>query len=253
MPKNIRVSTVENLVKPIADPSVPFVRTVINGYFHTITNLFYDTIVVRYLIVCPRPDIAGLGPGETIRDRTYTTSSFIGPANHSIIWDITGGPANGQTYVGELLYIGKSDCSFFYLTENFKLCRGWTAQLAVLPFLGDPRILTDPKLEIRSHISLGITGLNIDITARDVQVPVLLSSEQRGTFVPYDDPFTSDVSKVAQLDTSITLGSGKAENIIPYPASPSPVPANVSTFATSNGIVTPAELEPFIDVIKNLV
>jgi len=253
MSKSIRVSTVENLVKPIADPSVPFVRTVINGYFHTITNLYSDTIVVQWLVVCPRPDVAGLGPGETISDRTYTTSSFIAPANHTIIWDITGGNANGQTDVSELQYIGRSECSFFYLTRAFKMCRGWTAQLAVLPFLGNPQILLNPKLEIRSHISLAIIALNLDTTARDVQVPVLLSSEQRGTFVPYNDPFTSDVSKVSQLDTSITLGSGKAENIIPYAAGGNTIPANVTNFANNNGIVTPAQLEPFVDVIKNLV
>ena len=253
MSKSIRVSTVENLVKPIADPSVPFVRTVINGYFQTITNLWSNTIGVRWLIVCPRPDVAGLGPGETINDRTYTTSAFLAPANHTIIWDITGGPANGQTDVGELLYIGKSDCSFFYLTKPYKLCRGWTAQLAVLPFLGNPNVLLNPKLEIRSHISLAITGIGTDITAREVQIPVMLSAEQRGTFVPYNNPFTNDVREVSQLDTSLSLGSGQAENNILWTAAPNPIPSNVSTFATGNGIVTPTELEPFVDVIKNLV
>lgn len=253
MSKSIRVSTVENLVKPIADPSVPFVRTVINGYFHTITNLYNDTIVVQWLIVCPRPDIAGLAPGETINDRTYTTSAFLAPANHTIIWDITGGNNNGQTSVSELLYIGRSDCSFFYLTRGFKMCSGWTAQLAVLPFLGNPQVLLNPKLEIRSHISLAIVALGNEVTAREVQIPVLLSSEQRGTFVPYNDPFTTDVSKVSQLDTSITLGSGKAENNILYNAAGNTIPPNVAAFATANGIVTPTQLEPFVDVIRNLV
>lgn len=254
MAKSLRISTVENLVKPIADPAVPFVRTCINGYFHTISNLYRNTIVVQWLIVCPRPDIAGQGPGEVLRDRTYTTSAFFGPANHSIIWDITGGNASGQTYVGELQYIGRTECLFVYLTDQFKLCRGWTAQLAVLPFLGNPQVLLNPKLEIRSHIALGITDVALsNDTDRNIQVPVLLSSEQRGTFVPYNDPFTNDVSKVSQLDTSITLGSGKAENTILYTTSPNPIPTNVANFATSNGIVTPAQLEPFVDVLVNLV
>jgi hypothetical protein len=253
MSKSIRVSTVENLVKPIADPSVPFVRTVINGYFQTITNLYNVTIAVRWLIVCPRPDIAGLAPGETINDRTYTTSAFLAPANHTIIWDITGGNSFGQTDVGELLYIGKSDCSFFYLTNAYKLCRGWTAQLAVLPFLGNPNTLLNPKLEIRSHISLAIVGIGANISTGQVQVPVMLSAEQRGTFVPYNNPFTTNVAEVSQLDTSLTLGSGRAENNILWTATPNTVPPNVSTFATSNGVVTPSELEPFVDVISNLV
>lgn len=252
MSKSIRVSTVENLVKPIADPSVPFVRTVINGYFQTITNLYNTTIAVRWLIVCPRPDVAGLAPGETINDRTYTTSAFLAPANHTIIWDITGGNQFGQTAVGELLYIGKSDCNFFYLTDGYKLCRGWTAQLAVLPFLGNPQTLLNPKLEIRSHISLAIIGVGANITS-NVQIPVMLSAEQRGTFVPYSNPFTTDVREVSQLDTSLTLGSGRAENSILYTAAPNPIPANVSTFATSNGVVPPSDLEPFVDVIRNLV
>lgn len=253
MAKSIRVSTVENLVKPIADPSVPFVRTVINGYFQTISNLYNTTIVVQWLIVCPRPDIAGITPGETINDRTYTTSAFLAPANHTIIWDITGGNSFGQTDVSELTYIGKSDCSFFYLTRPYKLCRGWTAQLAVLPFLGNPQVLLNPKLEIRSHISLAILALGDPPPGRQAQIPVLLSAEQRGTFVPYNNPFTNDVREVSQLDTSLSLGSGQAENNILWNVAPNPIPPNVSTFATSNGIVTPAELEPFVDVLVNLV
>lgn len=254
MAKSIRISTVENLVKPIADPSVPFVRTCINGYFHTFANLFSNTIIVQFLVVCPRPDVAGLAPGETIRDRTYTTSSFLGPANHSIILDITGGNSSGQTTVGELTYIGKTECLFVYLTNEYKLCRGWTAQLAVLPFLGNPQVLLNPKLEIRSHIALGIKEAAIgNDTGRNIGIPLLMSSEQRGTFVPFNDPFTNDVSKVSQLDTSITLGSGKAENIIPYSTTPNFIPPNVADFATNNGIVTPGDLEPFVDVLVNLV
>ncbi len=252
MAKSIRVSTVENLVKPIADPSVPFVRTVINGYFQTISNLYNTTIAVRWLIVCPRPDVAGLAPGETIEDRTYTTSAFLAPANHTIIWDITGGNSFGQTDVSELTYIGKSDCSFFYLTKAYKLCRGWTAQLAVLPFLGNPQVLLNPKLEIRSHISLAIVGLGAEPPSRQTQIPVMLSAEQRGTFVPYNNPFTNDVREVSQLDTSLTLGSGKAENNILWTSGGNFIPQNVIDFANGNGI-DPAELEPFVDVIQNLV
>lgn len=253
MAKSIRVSTVENLVKPIADPSVPFVRTCINGYFHTIANLYNDTIVVQWLIVSPRPDVNGLAPGETINDRTYTTSTFLNPANHTIIYDITGGNQFGQTSVTELIYIGRSKCAFFYLTQAYKLCSGGTAQLAVLPFLGNPQTLLNPKLEIRSHISLGIVQLASDPQTRQTQIPVLLSSEQRGTFVPYNNPFTNDVREVSQLDTSITLGSGKAENNILWTAAGNPIPQNVADFANNNGIVTPAQLEPFVDVLVNLV
>lgn len=252
MSKSIRVSTVENLVKPIADPSVPFVRTVIDGYFLNITNLWSNTIVVRWLVVCARPDVAGLAPGEVINDRTYTTSAFLAPANHNVIWDITGGPSFGQTDVSELQYIGRSECNFFYLTRAYKMCRGWTAQLAVLPFLGNPNVLLNPKLEIRSHISLAITDLGAAPTV-NTQIPVMLSAEQRGTFVPYSNPFTTDVSEVSQLNTSLSLGSGQAENNILWTPTPNPIPANVSAFATSNGIVPPSTLEPFVDVIRNLV
>lgn len=252
MSKSLRVSTVENLVKPIADPSVPFVRTVIDGYFLNITNLWSSTIVVQWLVVCPRPDIAGQAPGEVIEDRTYTTSAFLAPANHNVIWDVTGGPAFGQTFVGELQYIGKSDCNFFYLTRAFKMCRGWTAQLAILPFLGNPNVLLNPKLEIRSHISLAIVDLGNAPTV-NTQIPVMLSAEQRGTFVPYSNPFTTDVSEVSQLNTSLTLGTGRAENNILWTPTPNPIPANVSAFATGNGIVPPVTLEPFVDVIRNLV
>jgi hypothetical protein len=252
MSKSIRVSTVENLVKPIADPSVPFVRTVINGYFLTISNLFSSTIVVQWLVVCPRPDVAGLNPSELFSDRTYTTSAFSGPANHTIIWDITGGSSFGQTDVSELQYIGKSECNFFYLTRQYKLCRGWTAQLAILPFLGNPEVLLNPKLEIRSHLSMAVVA--VDSSSRiGGSIPILHSAEQRGTFVPTRDPFTSDLSRVSQLNTSLTLASGQAENLIPFTGTPNVIPPNVSAFATNNGIVTPAQLEPFVDVIRNFV
>ncbi len=252
MSKSIRVSTVENLVKPIADPSVPFVRTVINGYFLNVCNLFSSTIVVQWLVVCPRPDISVQTPGEVLGDRTYTTSAFAGPANHTVIWDVTGGTSFGQTDVSELQYIGKSDCDFFYLTKQYKLCRGWTAQLALLPFLGNPNVLLNPKLEIRSHLAMAITGIGNAPTV-NTQIPILHSAEQRGTFVPTNNPFTANVSEVAQLNTSLTLATGRAENNVLWTPVPNTIPANVSAFATGNGIVTPAQLEPFVDVIRNFV
>jgi hypothetical protein len=252
MSKSIRVSTVENLVKPIADPSVPFVRTVINGYFLTLSNLYSNTIAVQWLVVCPRPDVYGQTPGEVLGDRTYTTSLFNGPANHTIIWDITGGTSFGQTSVSELQYIGASGENFFYLTRAFKLLRGSTAQLAVLPFLGNPNTLLNPKLEIRSHLAMALVGLGNAPTV-NTQVPILHSAEQRGTFVPTNNPFTTNVAEVAQLDTSLTLASGQAENNVLWTPVPNTIPANVSAFATANGIVTPAQLEPFVDVIRNFV
>jgi hypothetical protein len=252
MSKSIRVSTVENLVKPIADPSVPFVRTVINGYFLTISNLWSNTIVIQWLVVCPRPDISVQTPGEVLGDRTYTTSLFNGPANHTVIWDVTGGTSFGQTSVSELQYIGASGENFFYLTRAFKFRRGATAQLAILPFLGNPNVLLNPKLEIRSHLSMAILDLG-NAPLGNTNIPILHSAEQRGTFVPTNNPFTTNVAEVAQLDTSLTLASGQAENNVLWTPVPNVIPANVSAFATANGIVTPGQLEPFVDVIRNFV
>ncbi len=253
MSKSIRVSTVENLVKPIADPSVPFVRTVINGYFLTISNLWSNTIGVQWLIVCPRPDVYGQTPGEVLGDRTYTTSLFNGPAaNHTVIWDVTGGTSFGQTSVSELQYIGASAENFFYLTSGFKLRRGGTAQLAILPFLGNPNVLLNPKLEIRSHLAMALIGLGSAPTV-NTNIPILHSAEQRGTFVPTNNPFTTDVREVAQLNTSLESATGRAENNVLWTPTPNVIPANVSTFATTNGIVAPTQLEPFVDVIRNFV
>jgi hypothetical protein len=252
MSKSIRVSTVENLVKPIADPSVPFVRTVINGYFLTISNLYNDTIVIQWLVVSPRPDISVQTPGEVLGDRTYTTSLFNGPANHTVIWDVTGGTSFGQTSVSELQYIGASAENFFYLTRAFKFRRGATAQLAILPFLGNPNVLLNPKLEIRSHLAMAILELG-GAPRVNTNIPILHSAEQRGTFVPYNNPFTTNVAEVAQLNTSLTLASGQAENNVLWTPTPNVIPANVSSFATTNGIVTPGQLEPFVDVIRNFV
>ncbi|MEO1370763.1 MAG: hypothetical protein AAFX50_26565, partial [Acidobacteriota bacterium] len=88
------VSTFENLVKPIADPSASFVRKAISGYFCTISNITGLQADFRFLVAIPTftPPSA---PGELFYDRELTVSDVQGgpqddptsaQGNHNSIW-----------------------------------------------------------------------------------------------------------------------------------------------------------------------
>lgn len=254
-----RVSTFENLVKPIADPSAPFVRTAISGYFLTISNLSTDA-EFRLLVVIPSFTVPG-APGESFFDRELTVSDAQGgpqndpnapQGNHTIIYDVTGGIQAGQTAVGELTYLGATDCAKLYWTDRYELCRGGTAQFAILPNLSPfgPPLIADDRLEIRGWVAIGRYASQI--ISLNASNPVLVSPEQRGTFIPTGldtgtDPV--DLSHISQLNTSLPVAGGKA---IVEPRRSRVDPANVAEFAEINGIEL-AELRCFTSVISNIV
>ncbi|MEM1182218.1 MAG: hypothetical protein AAGM22_27970, partial [Acidobacteriota bacterium] len=250
-----RVSTFENLVKPIADPSAPFVRTAISGYFLTFSNLQADA-EFRLLVVIPSfaPPSA---PGESFFDRELTVSDAQGgpqndpnapQGNHTIIYDVTGGPAAGQTAVGELTYLGESDCAKFYWTDRYELCRGGTAQFAILPNLSPfgPPLIADDRLEIRGWVAIGRYGNTI--SSINAKTPILVTPEQRGTFLPASltsgtDPLS--LSNVSQLNTSLPVAGGQA--IVEAQAARS-FPSDVAKFAEENGIDR-GEIQCFTNVL----
>ena len=255
-----RVSTFENLVKPIADPSAPFVRTAISGHFLTFSNLSTDA-EFRLLVVIPT-FTAPAAPGESFFDRELTVSDVQGgpqndpnapQGNHSIIYDVTGGTQGGQTAVGELTYLGATDCAKIYWTDRYELCRGATAQLALLPNLSPfgPPLLADDRLEIRGWTALGryaSSQISINKTNR-----AFVSPEQRGTFIPVGvssglDPV--DLSSVSQLNTSLPVAGGKA--VIDLPAGGNRLPTNVAQFAEANGLEA-NEIACFAGVLKTIV
>lgn len=255
-----RISTFENLVKPIADPSATFVRKAVSGYFCTFTNLTTVDTDFRFLVMIPTFTLPA-APGEAFYDRELTVSDAQGgpqndptstQGNHNTIYDITGGTQFGQTAVGELTYLGATACSKVYWTDRYTLCSGATAQFALLPNLGPagPGVLAREQLEIRGWVALGIyPGLVADLAS----LPVLVTPEQRGTFLPLDvdsgfDPV--DLGEVSQLNTSLPTAFGGAETDLQVATGA--VPTNVQTFASANGIAL-SEIQPFGNVLQPVV
>ena len=253
MAQSIRVSTFENLVKPIADPSAgAFVRQVISGYFLTFSNLASSNQNLRFLVVIPKWTAPG-APGEAPKDREFTTTAAgpvqdpSGVGNHNTIYDITGGTSFGQTLTSELIYLGDTNCVRIYLTDLYTLCKGGTAQLALLPFLGPgPNLLANGLFEVRGWLAL---GLYPSFTA-DREVPTVLTTpEQRGTFIPIGG--TTNVAEVSQLNTSLPTSSGAAQNGVPF-QSINPIPANVQNWAAVNGVAL-SLIDPFVNLLRTLV
>ena len=255
------VSTFENLVKPIADPSATFVRKVISGYFCTFTNLTSLEADFRFLVVIPSFTAPG-APGEAFYDRELTVSDAQGgpqndptstQGNHSTIFDITGGTQFGQTAVGELTYLGSTACAKVYWTDRYSLCSGATGQLALLPNLSPagPGLLARERLEIRGWVALGVYA--DEIIAEQASLPVLITPEQRGTFLPLDvdtgfDPV--DLGEVSQLNTALPTAFGGSETDLQTTSSS--FPTNVQNFATANGIPF-NEIRPFSHVLQTIV
>ena len=255
MAQSIRVSTFENLVKPIADPSAgAFVRQVISGYFLTFSNLDPQDTNYRFMVVLPKWTAPG-APGEAPKDREFTTTAPgsvqdpSGVGNHNTIYDITGGTSFGQTLTSELVYLGDStdNCTRIYISDLYELCKGATAQLALLPFLGPgPNLLANGLFEVRGWLGIGIYPSNSgsELAASHV----LLNPEQRGTFLPIGG--TMDVSEVSQLNTSLPTASGRAENSIPVTGGA--VPKKVQEWAEKNGISL-SLIAPFSNLLLPVV
>lgn len=255
MPGSIRISTFENLAKPMAPPAIPFVRTVVSAYFLTHSYLGPGRVDYRFLVVIPR---RGLGaPGETFADRELTVSARgaqtdpSGVGNHSAVFDVTGGNAQGQTAVGELQYLGATGSAKLFLSPLYRLEAGATAQWALLPNLGPgPDLIARERHEVRGWIALGLYAAEKE----GAGLPFLFTAEQRGTFIPpgLADPLTDPValSEVSQLSVSLPLSAGRAESVVPA-ATPA-VPEKVVRFAEGIGY-SAALLAPFAELLAPIV
>lgn len=280
MPNSAYISTLENLIKPIADPNAgSFIRLAISGYFLNVSNISNvvtdgsraSGLLFRLLVVTPNP--RAVAPGEIAADRTFTSSSSVFPlppfpvdpsgvANNQVIFDITGGSAFGQTAVGELQFLGTAPTgspfstasALVYWTDIFELGIGETGQIAILPNLGQPprpdgsNPITRGKLEIRGFVGIGVRkGGALPTTS------LLISPEQRGTFIPRNVPPSQIApADVSQLNTDLPVAnSGGAKFDIPRSTSTA-LPANVQNFAATNSIAN-ADILPFADLLAPIV
>ena len=218
---SVRASQFEIVVKPFANVTAPFVRTVIETYFLDLTNLGSDS-AFRFLAVIPTFQPPG-APGEDFTDREFTVSNAQGgpqddpgavEGNHNVFFDITGGPAAGQTAFGEFTFVAGNKCFKVYVSDDYKLCKGATALFGISPNFSPfgPPLLAEDRLGIRGWLAVARVDSSADIAAKS---SVLLNAELRSVFLPLGlnsagDPV--DLEDVVHTQTSVTLASGQAEN-----------------------------------------
>ncbi|MEO1370765.1 MAG: hypothetical protein AAFX50_26575, partial [Acidobacteriota bacterium] len=143
-------------------------------------------------------------------------------------------------------------CAKIYWTDRYALCRGGTAQLAILPNLSPfgPPLIADDRLEIRGWTAIGRYGTSI--SSFSSEFPILVTPEQRGTFLPADlssgtDPVS--LSQISQLNTSLPVAGGKA---IVQTTTSRVRPTDVIAFADANGIDR-REIQCFSNVLSPVV
>jgi hypothetical protein len=155
------ISSFELLVKPI----IPRVadqlgagRTVIQGYFLTITNLASTNT--------PEAALAPL----TFNLKFRAVSPIFTVANIAAFWDTTGTdvPVNGTASV----VLGTPELNF-----RLTLGRGDTGLFILQPNITNPDLVTAANLEVRGYVevSLGADALSANL---------ILTPEHRGTFLP---------------------------------------------------------------------
>jgi hypothetical protein len=155
------VSTFELLVKPIIPRFADQLgagRTVIQGYFLTITHL--DSTNEPQSLLEPL----------SFNLKFTATSPNFTVANMAAFWDTTGTdtPVEGTAPI----VIGTSELNF-----SLTLNRGDTGLFILQPNITNPDLVTAANLELRGYaeISLGANAVSADL---------ILTPEHRGTFLP---------------------------------------------------------------------
>ena len=174
------VSTFEILVKPIAPQPVgadAVARTVVQAYFLSISNLDPDNSVPIDV------DFTAITPGLSNDVVTF--------------FDIVG--ANEPSHL-----IPLPDNKKFRRTITIPACD--TGLFILQPNVQDPQILTDANLEVRGYVDINVAQAS-PVNA----VNVLISPEQRGTFIPDNFPMddTPDLD-FDQIAYSLPIANGRA-------------------------------------------
>lgn len=176
------VSTFELLVKPIIDdPSQPYARTVVQGYFLTVANTSTLDIALRILFTATTPEIT-VADAVVFDDVFGTNSPPIPPQN------LGGNPNKVYTDV--------------------KIPANDTGLVALLPNLTNPDVLKGQKLEIRGYVEIFLIGVDSYDRFSPVSVNLLLTPEHRGTFLPKDiNAAQADFDQLAYALPTSTGGS----------------------------------------------
>lgn len=180
MAETINVSTYELLVKPIIDTPTSPNRTVIQGYFLTIANPSFSNLEIQL----------------TFKARTadFDSSSF------AAFWDVDG---NND----ELPIPGGLDCQKSF---RFNLPGLDTGLFLLLPDVRKREVVTTPNTEIRGYVRLSIRSAS-PLPGLGNMRTLLLSAQQRGTFLPQGETTPPAIGDFDQLSYSLPLASGGSE------------------------------------------
>jgi hypothetical protein len=219
------LSTFELLVKKIAPATITqtFNRTVVQGYFLTISNINIARDVTFSLkLTIPSDDLAD--PNEIAVDREFVRQNAnITPANHIVAYDING--VNNFSQLGG----GFGTLPYKkYGTTKITLKQGQTVSVQILPNIANSSFTSNTtfsanatsydliirnKMEIRGFVEIfqefpTSNTINQSLPATDV----LVTAEIRGTFL---DSTPTDGEDFDQINYTLPLASGKALTTLP--------------------------------------
>lgn len=206
------LSTFELLVKRIAPTpggpanpaNAPF-RRVVQGYFLTIahipdSNSVPFSLKMRFTTNLINDDI--LNPNNRFyRGLIGTLVPPPANANHTFVVDNAG----FQTTTA-LLPLAPLPTSQPFDSEPFLIRPGETIAVALFPNVGNPFVLNTENLAVRGYAEI----LTKDETTANERL--LISAEQRGTFLDNDYPLFNnpDVLDFDQISYSLDLAGGRA-------------------------------------------
>lgn len=184
------ISTFELLVKPqlpqktisaippdIAKQLIPLTRTIIQGYFLTISNVTSDFLDLSLVFTVKTPS--------------------ADPKKVLAILD-----TSGQNIVGTVFQKPGEDVS--KTRFNIPLAGNDTALFILQPNIVDPKILKDANFELRGYAEISLSSVSTPKSAQ-----ILVTPEHRGTFFGDLNGKGSD-SKLGEVSYALPLASGKA-------------------------------------------
>ncbi|MEO1377733.1 MAG: hypothetical protein AAFW70_26330 [Cyanobacteria bacterium J06635_10] len=180
MVSTTNVSTYELLVQPILNSPDSPNRTVIQGYFLTISNPSFSNLRIRLTFKARTPD--------------FNSSPIVA------FWDVDG--------TNNLL----TPVSFFpcLRTYTFDLPALDTGLFILVPDVTQSSVISDRNTEIRGYVRLSIDSAS-GFGGNSNMRTLLLSAQQRGTFLPQGSINPPAAGDFDQLAYSLPLATGGSE------------------------------------------
>ncbi|MBD2499335.1 hypothetical protein [Anabaena azotica] len=180
MVSNINVSNYELLVKPIITGAAAPNRTVIQGYFLTISNPTLRNLQIQLTFKGRTPDIA-----------STPVLAF---------WDV-------DNSAGSLTPLAADPGGLVCLRSyTFNLPALDTGLFLLQPDITQRGVIANRNIELRGYVRLRLVSASQSGT-----VTLLLSAQQRGTFLPQGDLNPPAIGDYDQLAYSLPLANGGSE------------------------------------------